>query len=111
GATRDWAYRTPADRLALGKVALLVGADPKRVLELFFDPVKKEQPDFRESWLAGGELALDKNDFALAAKTFNAAVKKFPEDPDAWFGVARAYAPSDLEAMLEAIEKTLKFNA
>ncbi len=110
GGTRQWAYRSPADRVALGRVALMVGGDPKRVLELFFDPVKKEQPDFRETYLASGALALDKNDFALAAKTFAAAAKKFPEDPDAWFGLARAYAASDSEAALDAVEKTLKFN-
>ena len=108
--TREWAYRAPADRVALGKVALLIGGDPKRVLELFFDPVRKEHPEFRESYLASGELALDKNDFALAAKTFLAAAKKFPEDADVWFGLARAYSPSDSEAMIEALEKTLKFN-
>jgi tetratricopeptide (TPR) repeat protein len=108
--TREWAYRSPADRVALGKVALRIGGDPKRVLELFFDPVRKEKPEFRESYLASGELALEKNDFALAAKTFAAAVRKFPEDPDVWFGLARAYSPSDAEAMVDALDKTLKFN-
>ena len=85
GGSRQWAYRAPADRVALGRLALMVGGDPKRVLELFFDPVKKEAPEFREVWLANGELALDKNDFALAARSFTAAAKKFPEDPDVWF--------------------------
>ena len=110
GSTREWAYRAPAERVALGRVALLVGADPKRVLELFFDPVRKAQPDLRDSYLASGELALQKNDFALAAKTFAAATKKFPKDADAWFGLAQAYAPSDAEATVEAIRETLKQN-
>jgi tetratricopeptide (TPR) repeat protein len=110
GGTRQWAYRTPAERIALGRVALMVGGDPKRVIDLFFDPVKKEAPEFRDVYLANGDLALEKNDFALAAKAFQAAAKKFPEDPDAWFGVARAFAPSDSEATEAAIEKALKFN-
>ncbi|MDQ3624303.1 MAG: tetratricopeptide repeat protein, partial [Verrucomicrobiota bacterium] len=110
GGTREWAYRTPEDRIALGKIALLVGADPKRVLELFFDPVKKAKPEFRESYLACGQLALDKNDFALASKFFGEAARKFPEDPDAHFGLAQAFAPSDTETMGEELEKTLKFN-
>jgi len=108
---REWAYRAPADRIALGRAVLLLGSDPKQVLEKYFDPVRKDQPDFRESWIASGELALDKNDYALAAKTFGAAAKKFPEDPDIWFGLARSYAPSDPEAMRDALQKALQFNS
>jgi tetratricopeptide (TPR) repeat protein len=100
----------PAERIALGRVALLVGGDPKRVLDAFFDPVRKEAPNLRDSYLASGQLALDKNDFALAAKTFAPAVKKFPEDPDLSFGLAQAFAPSDTEESLEALKNTLKYN-
>ncbi|MGB8168857.1 MAG: tetratricopeptide repeat protein, partial [Chthoniobacteraceae bacterium] len=107
---RLWAYRTPADRITLGRVALIFGNDPKKVLEQFYDPIRKAQPELRDSYLATGELALEKSDFALAARNFNTAVKKFPEDPEAWFGLARAYAPSDSEAMLAALQKTFDFN-
>jgi tetratricopeptide (TPR) repeat protein len=100
----------PGARVAMGQVALWLGGDPKEVLERFFDPVKKERLEFRESWLASGELALEKNDFALASKTFAAAARQFPDDPDAWFGLARSYAPSDLEATLNALKNTLRFN-
>ena len=110
GTTRDWQYRTAPDLLALGKTALLMGGEPKRVLEGFFDPARKLLPDFRDSWIATGELALEKNDFALAAKMFNQAVKKFPDDPDIWFGLARAYAPSDPEATQDAVTRTLAVN-
>lgn len=108
--TREWAYRAPSERIALGKIVLLLGADPKRVLELFYDPVRKTLPDFRETYLASGELALEKSDFALAAKTFSAATRKFADDADAWFGLARAYVPSDPEATLEAVRKSLTLN-
>ena len=91
----------PGDRVAMARVALLVGTDPKQVMELFLDPVRKAQPEFRESYLVLGELALGKSDYALAAKTFAGAAKKFPEDADMWFGLARAYAPSDPESATE----------
>ena len=110
GGQREWAYREPADRVALGKAAILLGADPKRVTELFFDPVKKTNPDFADVYLANGELALTKHDFALAAKSFVAAVKKFPENAEAHFGLARAFAPSDGEATEEQIAKVLELN-
>ncbi len=110
GGQREWAYREPADRVALGKAAILLGADPKRVTELFFDPVKKLNPDFPDTYLANGELALAKHDFALASKSFAAAVKKFPENAEAHFGLARAFAPSDDESAEEQIEKVLELN-
>ncbi len=110
GGQREWAYREPPDRVALGRAAILLGADPKRVTELFFDPVKKLNPDFPGTYLATGDLALAKHDFALAAKSYAAAVKKFPENSEAHFGLARAFAPSDSEAAEEQIEKTLELN-
>ncbi len=110
GGSRAWAYRTPADRVALAHTALLVGTDPRQVMEVILDPIRKAQPEFRESYLVSGELALAKNDFALAAKTFTGATKKFPEDPEMWFGLARAYAPSEPDATAACLEKTLKFN-
>jgi tetratricopeptide (TPR) repeat protein len=108
--SREWAYRSPAQRVALGRIALLVGADPKKVLELFYDPTRKEHPEFRGSWLGSGDLALEKSDFALAARTFATAAKKFPEDPDVWFGLARAFEPSDTAQSMAALGKTLEFN-
>ena len=110
GGQREWAYREPADRVALGKAAILLGADPKRVTELFFDPVKKANPEFPDAYLANGDLALAKHDFALAAKSFTAAAKKFPENAEAHFGLACAFAPSDGDATEEEIAKTLELN-
>lgn len=110
GGSRAWSYRSPEDRAALARVALLLGTDPKKVLDQVLDPLRKSAPDFRDSYLLSGELALSKNDYALAAKIFGNAVKKFGEDPDVWFGLARAYASSDSEEAENALEQTLKFN-
>lgn len=110
-ALREWAYRDPQNRIALGKAALLAGADPKRVLDVFFDPVIKANPELRDGWLASGDLALGKNDSRLAARFFGEAAKKFPGDAEVQFGLARAYEPSDTPAMLAAIEKVLAANS
>ena len=103
-------YGTAAEIVARGRAALLFGTDPKIILERLYDPARKAQPDLRDSYLACGDLALEKGDSALAAKTFANATKKFPEDADMWFGLARAYAPSDGEAMRAALEKVFAFN-
>jgi tetratricopeptide (TPR) repeat protein len=107
---RSWAYKSPADRVALGRTALLAGADPKKVLDQFFDPVRKEAPDFRDVHLASAELAMGKSDYAIAGRILTAAVKKLPVDPDIQFGLARAFAPSDAEVMAKALEVTLTIN-
>ena len=103
-------YGTAAEIVARGRAALLFGTDPKVILEQLYDPARKAAPDLRDSYLACGDLALEKGDSALAAKTFANAAKKFPEDADAWYGLARAYAPSDADEMKAALEKTFSFN-
>lgn len=105
-----WAYRDPASLVALGQTALLLGADPRRVLENFFDRAKAADPSLREAYLALGRLAIDKGDYALAAKTFGEGLKRFEEDADLHFGLAQAYAPSDRRQMLDWIDAALSHN-
>ena len=104
-------YRDPPNLVALGKAALLLGAEPRLVLENFFDQAKKADPNLREAYLAIGDLALDKEDYLLASKVFTEALKKFPEDPDVRFGLARAYAPSARPLMIESLDAALSLNA
>src|SRR4030095_307319 len=42
GGSLSRSLTRPAERIALGRVALLAGGDPKRVLDVFFDPARKE---------------------------------------------------------------------
>ena len=110
GGTRMWAYGDAPNLVALGRAALLLGLDPRKALEQFFDRAKKRDPSYREAYLASGQIALDKNDFQLAAKVFAAGLKKFPDDPDMNFGLAQAYAPTDRLQMLSFLEETLRLN-
>jgi len=107
---RGFAYRDAGNLVALGKTALLLGADPRRVLENFFDRAKAADPSLRDTFLAMGQLAIDKRDYALAAKTFADGLKKFPNDADMHFGMAEAYAPSERRQMLESLEAALEIN-
>ena len=100
----------PEDPVALGRAFLLLGVEPRLVLENCFRPAELTIPPVREAFLAIGQLALDKHDYALAATTFRAGLKKFPDDPDMQGGLARAFEPSDREAMLAAIDAALKVN-
>jgi tetratricopeptide (TPR) repeat protein len=110
GGYRMWAYQDTANLVTMGRAAILLGADPRRVLEQFFDLAKKRDGTNRLTFLASGQLALDKNDYELAAKTFAAGLKLFPLDPDLHFGQAQAYAPSDRRLMIASIEAALNAN-
>ncbi|HYV26684.1 MAG TPA: tetratricopeptide repeat protein, partial [Candidatus Eisenbacteria bacterium] len=107
---RPWAYRDAPNLVAVGKAALLLGADPRRVLERLFDQAKKADPKNREAYLASGEVALDKHDYELAAKIFQEGLKKSPDDPDLHLGVAKAYTPSDRPQMIRSLQAALKQN-
>jgi tetratricopeptide (TPR) repeat protein len=104
-------YRDALSLVAFARAALVKGADPKRVLDSILEPARKVDPKEREVYLASGELALEKHDYALAAQQFEAGLKELPEDPDLHFGIARAYGPSDHELMVSALEATLLRNS
>jgi len=108
--SRSWAYRDPANVTALGRAALLLGADPKLVLDRLFEPVKKTAPDNRDIHLATGQLALDKGDFALAAKIFQDALRRFKSDADLQFGLARSLMSGARPQALQALEAAMEFN-
>ncbi|MBI5800595.1 MAG: tetratricopeptide repeat protein [Verrucomicrobia bacterium] len=108
--SQSWRYRDPANITALGRAALLLGADPKLVLDRLFDPVKKAAPDLRDIHLATGQLALDKGDHALAARIFQDAIKRFKSDADFQFGLARSLMGGSRPQALRALELAMEFN-
>lgn len=107
----SWRFRDPANQITLGRFFLSQGVDAKQVLDRIFNQVKKQQPNYVEAYLASGELAIEKHDYALAAEAFEEAAKLNPASPDAHFGLARAYAPSDPEKARAAFDAALERNA
>lgn len=105
-----WRYSDAGSRIILGKFLLAQGIDPKQVLDMTFSAVQKQQPTYAPAYLASGELALEKHDFALAAQAFEQAVKLDPHDPDAHFGLARAFAGSDVQKANAALQEALERN-
>jgi len=98
------------DAVPLGQALLLLGMEPKLVLENCFRRAEALDPPIREAFLASGQLALDKHDFALAAERFRAGLKKFPDDPEMESGLARAFAAGDRDQMLTHIQAALDLN-
>lgn len=107
--------RTALDYVHLGQAALVLGADPKTVIEQYFAVAKSFQAKGQiipegllEAHLAAGELALAKDDYALAAEEFRGGFKLEPEDTEVLFGLARSFLPSDRETALGYLDKLLE---
>jgi tetratricopeptide (TPR) repeat protein len=99
-----------SDRVALGRFLLDRGADPRQILELVYDPLRKAQPNFAEAYFAMAELALDKCDNALAAETLQTAPKSLTQDPQYHYLLARAFATDEPARAQAAIEAALAIN-
>ena len=96
--------------VALGRALLLLGVEPRLALENCFRRAYDMYPPVREAYLASGQLALDKHDFKLAADTFRAGLKKFPDDPDMEWGLAASFESGDREQMVTALKAALALN-
>ena len=105
-----WRYGDAVNQIVAARFLLSQGTDPKKVLDGIYNVVKKRQPTFAEVYLASGDLALEKNDYALAAEAFQQAVKIDTTDPDAHLGVALAFSPSESDKAEEAVQTALKRN-
>lgn len=106
----SWRYSDPASRIALGQFYLSRGADPKKIIDGVYNAVKKRTPSYTDAYIASGQLALDKNDFQLAAEEFATALKQDASDPAIHFGLAQAFASSDTEKANEHLEAALARN-
>jgi tetratricopeptide (TPR) repeat protein len=105
-----WRYGDAANRVIVGRFLMSQGLDAKKVLDGTYSIVKKQQPAFVRAWLASGELALEKSDFASAAESYAQAAKLDPADPEAHYGLARAFAPSDAPKAEAALKTALERN-
>lgn len=94
----------------LGEAALLIGAEPRLVLENFFKPAQTAVRPVRQAFLAAGRLALEKADSALAARTFEAGLKAFPDDPEMHAGLAAAFLDGDRTHLLAQAARALAIN-
>jgi predicted Zn-dependent protease len=103
-------FATPEGRVALGRYFLLRGADARKVLDRFYDVARKERPDYADAAFATAELALDKQDFALAAETLQKAPEDAAKDPRLHYLLARAYSNDDRARSAKALDEALKIN-
>jgi tetratricopeptide (TPR) repeat protein len=110
GTSRDFRFMSPLDLVALGKSLLLLGEEPRIVLDELFTRAIKNDPNCLDAYLAAGDLALAKQDYELAADQYRTALKRFGKDPDVHFGLARAFYQSDRNQMIQSLDAALYIN-
>jgi DNA-binding SARP family transcriptional activator len=103
-------FATPENRLALGRFFLLRGADARKVLDRFYDVAMKQEPELVDAYFATADLALEKQDDALAATTLRKAPKTAAEDPHYQYLLARAFSDEDRTESDKALAEALKIN-
>jgi tetratricopeptide (TPR) repeat protein len=103
-------FQSPSDRIALGRLLLERGADPRQILELIYDPLRKSTPDLPDVYFATAELALDTCDNALAADTLQKAPKSLADDPQYHYLLARAYLDDAPDRAKAEVDRALEIN-
>ena len=97
-------------QVALGRFLVFRGIDPKKVLDQFYDAVIKRQPDYLDAYFASAELALDKQDYGLAAQSLAKAPKEAASDPRYHYLTALAFAQDDRARSAKALVAALAIN-
>jgi tetratricopeptide (TPR) repeat protein len=97
--------------VAIGRYYLAKGEDPRRVLELLYDRIRKNDPNYVEVYIATAELAIEKQDYKFAAEMLEKAAKLRPEDSQIEYLLATAWLPSDGERAQRHLTAALKINS
>ncbi|MBT5903903.1 MAG: hypothetical protein HOH58_17530 [Opitutaceae bacterium] len=95
---------------AISQATLRAGIEPKLVLENFLKPAQEAEPASRDAFLIAGQLALDKQDPALAARTFQSGLERFPDNPGLLAGYAASFRDSNPRQMIELAKQALAQN-
>ena len=110
GTRRHIDFLDSEDLVILGETLLLLGGEPRLVLEQFFNRAIRNDPNCREAYLAAGSLALAKQDYELAANQYRKAIQRFGDDADAHCGLAKAFYQSDRAEMIKSLDAALHVN-
>lgn len=103
-------YRSPEDMIIIGQFFMEIGVDPKQIRTNVYKQIQQRAPGFSGGFIAAAELALSKNDYALAADDFQFALKVDKENPRILYGLARAFESSDSAKAESYLKQALEIN-
>lgn len=94
-ARNRWFYGVYEDNvLATARIQELSGENPRTILRTVLDPLIERRPDFAGGYVGAGNLALNKDDYGLAAEYFEKALAADAEHQEALAGLSRSYFES-----------------
>lgn len=105
-----WRYTDADDLVALGEASIEMGADPKDVLEGFYNRARRNYRSRPDGFLAAAQLALNKGDKQLAVDVLSPVLEQFADNAAISFTFAEAIGTSDPERARELIARTLQQN-
>ncbi len=103
-------YTGSENLVAAGRYFASRGEDARKILELFYDRVRRADPNYSDVHVATAELALAKHDYAVAAESLARAAELDPGDPQIAYLTARAWSPSDAKRADAALRRALDLN-
>ena len=102
--------RSSEFQAVVGEASLIAGLDPRLALDNFLKPAQRGTPPASEAFLVSGRLALEKRDYALAARTFGSGLEIAPDDPDLWWGLAASFRTGDRKQLVIHATRALEIN-
>ena len=105
-----WRYTDADDLVALGEASIEMGADPKDVLEGFYNRARRNYRSRPDGFLAAAQLALDKGDRQLAVDILSPVLEQFEDNAALTFTFAEAIGSSDPQRARELTAQTLQQN-
>lgn len=106
----SWRYTDADDLVALGKVALVVGADARAVQEGFYERARRNYSTRPDGFVAAAGLALEKGDPQMAVDLLEPVLEKFSSEPAVLLLLSEALESGNSARSADLLQQTLMQN-
>ncbi len=101
---------TYRDKVALGRILLMLDQPPKTILSAHYDTLMETNPEEPGAFIAAGDLAYQKKGYDVAADYYGQALALNAEDQDALSGLAECYWQSYDPRLEATVDRVLEAN-
>jgi tetratricopeptide (TPR) repeat protein len=109
--TSRFAGRAPyRDRVAIGRLLLMLDQPPKTILSAHYDKLMEDYPDKPGAFIAAGDLAYTKKGYDVAARYYEEALALTPNNQNALCGLAECFWQSYDPRLEETVNHVLGLN-
>ena len=109
-AASSWRYTDADDLVALGRVALVVGADAKAVQQGFYERARRNYSTRPDGFVAAAGLAVEKGDPQMAVDLLEPVMERFGNQPEVLMLMSEALEGGDAQRSSELLQSVLTEN-